>query len=111
MMSTSSLSSGTTSSTKRGIVGTTGGGVIRAAFFALKRNLQIERGYFYIYINILKSSPILLNPKTLFKNLYKPFLLAFLSRGILLVLSIFDGRDLFGHGRFFLLLLLLFATG
>lgn len=39
MMSTSSLSSGTTSSTKRGIVGTTGGGVINAAFLALKRNL------------------------------------------------------------------------
>lgn len=37
----SSLSSGTTSSTKRGMVGTTGGGVINAAFLALKRNLQI----------------------------------------------------------------------
>ena len=41
MMSTSSLSSGTTSSTKRGMVGTTGGGVINAAFLALKRNLQV----------------------------------------------------------------------
>lgn len=41
MMSTSSLSSGTTSSIKRGMVGTTGAGVINAAFLALKRNLQI----------------------------------------------------------------------
>lgn len=40
MMSTSSLSSGTTSSINRGMVGTTGGGVISAAFLALKRNLQ-----------------------------------------------------------------------
>lgn len=42
MMSTSSLSSGTTSSTKRGIVGTTGGAAINAAFLALKRNLGTE---------------------------------------------------------------------
>lgn len=41
MMSTSSLSSGTTSSTKRGMVGTTGGGLINAAFLALKRKLKI----------------------------------------------------------------------
>lgn len=39
IMSVSSLSSGTTSSIKRGRVGTTGGGVINAAFFALKRKL------------------------------------------------------------------------
>lgn len=39
IMSMSSLSSGTTSSTKRGIVGTTGGGLIKAAFLALNRNL------------------------------------------------------------------------
>lgn len=42
IMSTSSLSSGTTSSTKRGMVGTTGGGVMNAAFLALKRNLSIK---------------------------------------------------------------------
>lgn len=42
MMSTSSLSSGTTSSTKRGMVGTTGGGLISAAFLALKRKLKIS---------------------------------------------------------------------
>ena len=41
IMSTSSLSSGTTSSIKRGMVGTIGGGDISAAFLALKRNLQI----------------------------------------------------------------------
>lgn len=45
MMSTSSLSSGTTSSTKRGMVGTTGGAAIKAAFFALNRNLGIEEGF------------------------------------------------------------------
>lgn len=39
IISTSSLSSGTTSSTKRGMVGTTGGGDINAAFLALKRKL------------------------------------------------------------------------
>ena len=41
MMSMSSRSSGTTSSIRRGMVGTTGGGLMSAAFLALNRNLMI----------------------------------------------------------------------
>lgn len=113
IMSTSSLSSGTTSSIKRGMVGTTGGGVINAAFLALKRNLW-RKAAITLYMSKCKPSWRLLKPHTplfmsLCMNLYKPFLLAFLSWGILLILSIFDGRGLFRHRGFFLLLLLLFA--
>lgn len=43
-------------------------------------------------------------------NVNKPFFFAFLSRGIFLILSIFDGRDLFRHRWFFLFLFLLFAS-
>lgn len=43
-------------------------------------------------------------------NVNKPFFLAFLSGGVFLVLSIFDGGDLFRHRRFFLVFLLLFAS-
>lgn len=72
MMSTSSLSSGTTSSTKRGMVGTTGGAAIKAAFFALNRNLGIEEGFFNVRVKILPQNTFQARINSL------PFLFAFL---------------------------------
>lgn len=43
-------------------------------------------------------------------NVNKPFFFAFLSGGIFLILSIFDGRDLFRHRWLFLFLFLLLAS-
>lgn len=57
----------------------------------------------YPSYSLLKSHSPILGAR------YSPFLLAFLSGGILLILSIFVCGCLFGHWRFFLLLLLFFA--
>lgn len=60
MISGSSLSSGTTSSTKRGTVGGGGGanGVI-AAFLALEKNLMAQKKIIYMIMFIIKCSLLL----------------------------------------------------
>lgn len=87
IISASSRSSGTTSSIRRGTVGTTGGGV-NAAFFALEKNLEIK--------DILSF----LNQKTrlqLKSRIYhlSPSLFALLCGGVLLVFTLVAARNLF----------------
>ena len=56
MMSMSSRSSGMTSSIRRGTVGTTGGGAIKAAFLALNRNLKYKITAYNIHLQLREGS-------------------------------------------------------
>lgn len=103
IISASSRSSGTTSSIRRGTVGTTGGGV-NAAFFALEKNLEIKDILSFLNQKTrlhLKSCIYLLSPS----------LFALLCGGVFLVFTLVAARNLFRDGRLFFFLILLLTSG